>query len=210
MNSLFTYEIPINNNTITIRIITNEEFAGYTNTQTLKDHIENSWYIAYNLTEQQNKHDTTQRTAYCLFKNKLIKTLQFCNVELHFVECGFILEDDMKQQIYVTVQAAGVHYWPTAGQDSKNHAYLGHLHRHIFTIKVVMSVTHNNRDIEFLDLKDKIYVALACYYPRNETKTEFDFGTESCEQIAIKLRNEFDADLVEVSEDGENGAIISK
>lgn len=145
-----------------------------------------------------------------MFGNLLARDLKFTRIELHVPEFGFIVETDMKQQIYVTLQIAGIHRWPDAGRLSKNHKYLEYMHRHNFNIKVTMPVTHSDRDIEFLELKDRVYLTLSEYYWCNEIKTQFDFGTDSCEQIAINLLTSLNADQVEVSEDCENGAIIYK
>lgn len=110
----------------------------------------------------------------------------------------------MKKSIWCTFRIPGVHYWPNA----KN--YLQYPHRHLFHFRVEMSVTDSDREFEFIA------------FGRNlQYQTERGiFGTEpvtfSCETIAEKVVRHLievfgDRDYtVEVSEDGENGATISR
>ena len=130
------------------------------------------------------------------------------------------MEDDIKKQqqnatrwIWVTFQKEGIHKYPAALDDPAlatgdeyDVSFLGYPHRHIFHFRVAITVTHNDRDIEFIQFKrwlEKLYA---------EKTLELDY--KSCEmmsddlfdKIAEKYHNR--SVKIEVSEDGENGALI--
>lgn len=122
------------------------------------------------------------------------------------------------RQIFVTFQKEGIHRYPAAltdpslnkglgGPDSwLDVSFLGHPHRHIFHFRVTISVMHNDRDIEFIQLKRE----LENQY--KESLLSIDF--KSCEMLAEDLIDYITSKYpgrsgqVEVSEDGENGAIL--
>ena len=118
-----------------------------------------------------------------------------------------------KKKIWVTFQREGIHCYPAAGTDPKlcspgewDVSFLASPHRHIFHFRVAIEVTHNDRDIEFIQFKrwlESLYV---------NTILQLDY--KSCEmisddlylQIATKYPNR---DVwIEVSEDGENGCSV--
>jgi hypothetical protein len=78
----------------------------------------------------------------------------------------------------------------------------------MFHIKVEVRVNHDDRDKEFILLKREIIKWLKAVYSKDGDVCEF--GAMSCESIARVIRIQFEAEMVEVSEDGENGAIIRK
>lgn len=105
-----------------------------------------------------------------------------------------------KTVVWVTTQFEGIHCWPEAPEEVR---YLKHPHRHIFHVKIGVTVSHANREIEFILLKKRV----------NEYITQMNLAgphTLSCEMMATMLFQEFQADFVEVSEDGENGARVEK
>ena len=109
------------------------------------------------------------------------------------------------EEVFVTLQVEGIHCWPECPFDEVD--YLRTPHRHMFHIKAQKLVTHSDRDVEFIMLKHRIYE-----YLRIEYGTNFDvclFGSRSCEMIAKELIEEFELTKCEVSEDGENGAIVT-
>ena len=64
-----------------------------------------------------------------------------------------------KRMIWITFTKEGIHKYPAALEDPSlatgdeyDVSFLGYPHRHIFHFKVAISVTHNDRDIEFLSL----------------------------------------------------------
>jgi len=114
-----------------------------------------------------------------------------------------------KRLIWVTFQREGIHCYPAAATDPNltDVSFLASPHRHIFHFKVSVEVFHNDRDIEFIQFKRWL---LNLY---STTTLELDY--KSCEMIAddlygmiaIKYPNR---DVqIEVSEDGENGCVIS-
>jgi hypothetical protein len=113
----------------------------------------------------------------------------------------------MKAEVYCTLEIEGTHCWPACPFEEV--AYLRDPHRHMFHIKAFKPVTHSDRDVEFIMLKHKIKEYL--------TRTYLDlnqhlcvFGAKSCEMIAEELIVVFDLSSCEVSEDGENGAVVTR
>ena len=112
-------------------------------------------------------------------------------------------------KLYATAQVPGIHHWPNAAEYTP-HFYLQYPHRHIFHIKVTIQVSAYNREIDFLILKSMIYSILQQAFSYNPKTKEYDFETKSCEQLALYLLKEIPHSLeVEVSEDGENGSIVT-
>ena len=117
------------------------------------------------------------------------------------------------RSIWVTFKKEGIHKYPAALQDPKlatgDHydvSFLGYPHRHIFHFKVRIQVTHNDRDIEFIQFKrwlESLYAG---------GTLELDY--KSCEMISDDLYNEISTKYpgrfveIDVAEDGENGCSI--
>jgi hypothetical protein len=119
------------------------------------------------------------------------------------------------KMIWVTFRKEGIHKYPAALTDPNlatgdeyDVSFLGYPHRHIFHFKVSISVTHNDRDIEFIQFKRW----LEGLYNGTEAVLQLDF--KSCEMIAEDLYEKINARYpgravtLEVSEDGENGCYI--
>lgn len=102
----------------------------------------------------------------------------------------------------VTTTFAGTHHWPGCPEDWP-HPYLKHPHRHLFRVTVQVEQRHDDRDLEYLVLKDQV----------ESFCRGGDMQHRSCEMMAGQL-----ADMllekhgrcvrVEVMEDGENGALV--
>ena len=117
------------------------------------------------------------------------------------------------KMIWVTFRKEGMHKYPAALTDPSlatgdeyDVSFLGHPHRHIFHFKVWISVTHDDRDIEFIQFKrwlENLY---------KEDTLALDY--KSCEMISndlyevIKQKYPSREVWIEVSEDGENGSFI--
>ena len=117
------------------------------------------------------------------------------------------------RKIWVTFQKEGMHKYPAAltdpalaTGDEYDVSFLGYPHRHIFHFRVWIDVEHSDRAIEFIQFKrwlENLY---------SQGTLQLDF--KSCEmmaedlylQIATKYPNR--EIWIEVSEDGENGALI--
>ena len=118
-----------------------------------------------------------------------------------------------QRKIWVTFRKEGMHCYPAAAtdpllntNDEYNVAFLANPHRHIFHFRVWIDVWHNDRDIEFIQFKrwlENLY---------RDSTLALDF--KSCEMMSddlyIQIANRYPGRSVwvEVSEDGENGALI--
>jgi hypothetical protein len=126
-----------------------------------------------------------------------------------------IIRQDQRpiKMIWVTFRKEGIHKYPAAltdpalaTGDEYDVSFLGYPHRHTFHFKVWISVTHDDRDIEFIQFKrwlEKLYA---------EGTLQLDY--KSCEMMSGDLfdtiSNKYPGREVwiEVSEDGENGSFI--
>lgn len=111
--------------------------------------------------------------------------------------------------IFVTFQKEGIHKYPAAAIDPglSDVSFLANDHRHIFHFKVSIEVFHQDRDLEFILIKRW----LENLYGTGTLVLDF----KSCEMIAddlyavIATRWPGRWIQIEVSEDGENGAIMN-
>ena len=106
-------------------------------------------------------------------------------------------------EIYCSTQFEGFHSWDGAPDEV---AFLRDRHRHTFHVTLWMEVDHDDRDVEFILLKRELEAYIA---------DELQDENYSCEQYARAIRDEFEARYdnrcrVEVSEDGENGAVTAR
>ena len=118
-----------------------------------------------------------------------------------------------QKKIWVTFQKEGMHRYPAAATDPAlatgdeyDVSFLANPHRHIFHFRVWADVVHNDRDIEFIQFKRW----LENLYRDNTLQLDY----KSCEMMAddlyIQIASRYPnrAVWIEVSEDGENGALI--
>lgn len=127
-----------------------------------------------------------------------------------------LVRKKMKKEIYCTLQIQGTHNWPDCPFDDVG--FLRENHRHVFHIKAYKFVTHNNRDVEFIRLKNKILKYLNDKYEIPVGNKQGDtfiheykihaFGSKSCEMIGEELIQQFDLSKCDVSEDNENGSVV--
>ena len=118
-----------------------------------------------------------------------------------------------QRQIWVSFAKEGIHCYPAAATDpllatgdEYDVSFLGTPHRHIFHFRVSIDVFHNDRDIEFIQFKrwlENLY---------KDAILALDY--KSCEMIADDLYLQIAGRYpnrnvsIDVSEDGENGALI--
>lgn len=108
-------------------------------------------------------------------------------------------------KIWVTHRFPAYHRWKEAPGEVK---FLRNSHRHMFHVKLTIGVNHDDRDLEFFMLQKNLEMFCLA-----TLKNQSDIG--SCEMIAERIslwaRLEYPKRSfyqVEVSEDGENGAIV--
>ena len=122
------------------------------------------------------------------------------------------IKDQAKRMIWVTFQKEGIHCYPSASIDAAlatgdeyDVSFLGTPHRHIFHFNVAIQVFHNDRDLEFIQVKRWL---------ENLYRGTLELNHKSCEMISddlyLAIANRYpDRDIhITVSEDGENGATI--
>lgn len=115
----------------------------------------------------------------------------------------------MKKFIVCTLIKEGIHNWPDIPDTLllEDVQYLKDFHRHNFRFKCVLKVNHNNRDVEFINLKHQIDEYLEEKYYNSKYRCLF-LNNRSCEMIAEELIENFHLHRCEVFEDGENGCIL--
>ena len=117
------------------------------------------------------------------------------------------------KMIWVTFRKEGTHKYPAALTDPSlatgdeyDVSFLGYPHRHIFHFKVWLGITHNDRDVEFIQFKrwlENLY---------KDATLSLDY--KSCEMMSDDLYAQISQKYpgrevwIEVSEDGENGSFI--
>jgi hypothetical protein len=115
------------------------------------------------------------------------------------------------RKIWVTWQREGIHKYPAALTDPQlaDVQFLGYPHRHIFHFRVSIDVFHNDRDLEFIQFKRW------CESMYSSDNSVLSLDHKSCEMIAddlyIQIAGRYPGRnvTIEVSEDGENGCLIS-
>ena len=110
---------------------------------------------------------------------------------------------NIKKYIYVTFQKEGIHCYPDAPEGVE---FLKHPHRHMFHFDVQIEVFHDDRDIEFILFKRE----LEGLYSDGILQLDY----KSCEMMAMDLHKYINDKyqnrdvILDISEDGENGARI--
>lgn len=128
-----------------------------------------------------------------------------------------IIKQDIRpnKMIWVTFRKEGIHKYPAAATDPNlatgdeyDVSFLANPHRHIFHFRVWLSVTHNDRDVEFIQFKRW----LEKLYSSNQGVLSLDY--KSCEMMSDELHTHISQKYpnrevwIEISEDGENGSFI--
>jgi hypothetical protein len=126
-----------------------------------------------------------------------------------------IIKQDQRpnKMIWVTFRKEGMHRYPAAATDPNlatgdeyDVSFLANEHRHIFHFRVWIGVTHNDRDIEFIQFKrwlENLY-----------KDAILSLDHKSCEMMSDDLYDSISKKYpgreiwIEVSEDGENGSFI--
>jgi hypothetical protein len=118
-----------------------------------------------------------------------------------------------QRKIWVTFQKEGMHRYPAAATDPAlatgdeyDVSFLANPHRHIFHFRVWADVLHNDRDIEFIQFKRWLENLYRSGILQLDYKSCEMMADDLYIQIASRYPNR--AVWIEVSEDGENGALI--
>lgn len=114
--------------------------------------------------------------------------------------------DRMIAEITVPYQYIGYHKWSEAPAAQ---AYLKNMHRHVFKVNFTIEVKHDDREIEFFDLQEKLTNVCQVFFER-----KYDIG--SCETQAKGIIRAMQGKNLypdrkmkcEVSEDGECSATV--
>ena len=121
---------------------------------------------------------------------------------------------NVKKMIYTKFQKEGIHCYPAAATDPSlatgqydDVSFLAAIHRHMFHFQVWISVDDSNREIEFIQFKRWLEKLYGDDGPLN-------LNSKSCEMIAEDLYQKINGKYpgrtvkIDVSEDGENGAVL--
>lgn len=112
----------------------------------------------------------------------------------------------INRYIVVRTEFEGFHYYPGASEIDPRISFLENTHRHIFKVSVKISVTHDDRELEFFLVK----------WALNDFIKSGNQNNKSCEMIAGEILNNhliksYGPDRVYqviVSEDGESDGIV--
>jgi len=120
----------------------------------------------------------------------------------------------MNKRIWVTFQKEGIHCYPIAIDDPAlatgewdDVSFLGYPHRHIFHFRVEIEVTHNDRDIEFIQLKRW----LESLYSDKTLSLNFKSCEMISDELAAIIKDKYPERqiVISVSEDNENGSVCT-
>ena len=124
---------------------------------------------------------------------------------------GLNMSAEVEKMIWVTFRKEGIHKYPAAATDPNlatgdeyDVSFLGYPHRHIFHFKVWIEVTHDDRDIEFIQFKRWLENLYAQSILQLDYKSCEMMSNDLYETISEKYPNRHI--WIEVSEDGENGS----
>ena len=106
----------------------------------------------------------------------------------------------MRKFVVIKTDFPATHHWPECPIPEVS--FLKWPHRHLFYVVMKFRVDHNDRDIEFIQQKNKVDHFILAEF------SNLFLGKMSCEDIAEELMKRFKADFVSVFEDNENGAEI--
>ena len=117
-----------------------------------------------------------------------------------------------KKKYFVTsyFEIEGLHCWPGVVKTKCSEKYLVNEHRHVFKFRVKIPVTHTDRDVEFIEFGHKVKAELLNTF-KSRVPFVAHFLTMSCEALGVWILEKFpEVVSVEVTEDGESGAIVER
>ena len=105
----------------------------------------------------------------------------------------------MKTRVFATTRFEGFHLWKDAPEEVN---FLRLRHRHVFHVRAEREVSHDDRDVEFILFKREVERVI------RQAQQSPAVETWSCERWATYLLERLGLIKCEVSEDGENGAVV--
>lgn len=115
----------------------------------------------------------------------------------------------LTKEVYCSFAFESWHNWPGA---TGPYSYLASSHRHMFHVFVQASVTDNEREIEIIEMRGRfLYYANTSLVGKASEPVPYSCETmaEMLINHAKKMYGHHRSYSVEVSEDGENGAVLS-
>lgn len=108
--------------------------------------------------------------------------------------------------IWVTFQKEGIHRYPEAltNPELEDVKFLGYDHRHIFHFRVDLEVRHDNRDVEFIQMKRW----LESLYQTETLKLDYRSCEMMSDDLSVLIKDKYPNRKfkISVSEDNENGS----
>jgi 6-pyruvoyl-tetrahydropterin synthase len=125
---------------------------------------------------------------------------------------------DAEALVHAGLTITATHWWPGA---TGKRAYLGDEHMHDFRIRVTVGVEHDERQVEFHDLRDALQACVDLLIskqtssqrlPEGNFRRVWTFGPMSCESIARHILEDlpYTVRSVEVFEDEYCGATVTR
>lgn len=112
----------------------------------------------------------------------------------------------MRKYIEVKLDVEGLHNFPNC--EIEEVEYLKYPHRHTFIFLCRIEVSHENREIEFIEFKHRLKEYIGRKYYDAKYKC-CNFIGQSCETLATELLVQFGLTECSVSEDGEFRGIVT-
>lgn len=115
-----------------------------------------------------------------------------------------------ESSVVVRTQLEALHCWPDIPRGHSSQ-FLKYPHRHIFYIELQFKVNHNNRDIEFFEVRRQIDHYLQKNFKTDPISGLKDLGMMSCEMLCEDLLQQFNhlnTFQASVFEDNECGAVM--
>jgi len=116
----------------------------------------------------------------------------------------------MRKSIWIKTYFQGLHHWPECPHEDVK--FLRDKHEHCFHVRVAIQVSHDDRDLEFIQVREFINSLIDLMYGEDKIK---DLGHKSCEMIGSELwvciashKPQWKIASIEVSEDGRVGALL--
>ncbi len=111
----------------------------------------------------------------------------------------------MTTWVYCTAQVERLHKWDKAGEFEEV-SYLANLHRHVFHVRAWVEVFDDDREIEFIMLKHRVEKLIDGW--GSVVGSCEMMAREILEYLKVMYKDKPRKFKVEVSEDGENGAMV--